>query len=142
MRHSLTPRLGALGLACLVLVSFPPAGVFAQDAPSPHAPFDFAIKRQFLEDLWGQRTFLPTYQISMDHRSRIKSVAQDCEVHIAGTLIGETFGKPRFMLVKPPNLCKFLPGATEPSSSSTRATWRAIRAFRPRVAQIQYNAVY
>ena len=33
-------------------------------APGPNAPFDFAIKRQWLTDLRAQKTFLPTFRIT------------------------------------------------------------------------------
>lgn len=114
-----------LRIACFLVPLWATREVSAQDEPTPSSPYDFAIKRQFLEDLWAQRTFLPTYRIAMQHRSDIKSLPQDCEVHIAGELVDESFGDPPFLVVEPPNVCKFRPGATTPATSSTKAEWRS-----------------
>jgi hypothetical protein len=54
----------------------------------------------------------------------VKAVGQDCEVHLAGTLLGKNFGDPDHVVSEPPNECKYLPGASTPSTTSTAAAWR------------------
>ena len=41
----------------------------ATTPPGSNAPFDFAIKRQWLTDLRAQKTFLPKFRITMTARS-------------------------------------------------------------------------
>jgi hypothetical protein len=110
--------------AVLALVSC--GAVFAQNGPDPNEPPSFTISREFLENLRSQKTFLPTYKIKMQHRSDIKSAGEDCEVHLAGFLQESfTFGEPAAAIVEPPNVCKFKPNATAPSTTSTKVTWRS-----------------
>src|SRR5688572_29379152 len=102
------------------------SGIQNQGPPSADDPPDFTISKAFLENLRQQNTFLPTYRIRMDHRSDIKTLSQDCEVHLAGFL-QESFGlgEPPAVVVEPPNVCKFRPNANSPTTASTKATWRA-----------------
>ena len=62
----------------------------------------------------------------MAHRSDVKTPQEDCEMHIAGNLVGQAFGDPKAVVVEPPNLCKVMPGAASPvtGNTSTKATWR------------------
>jgi hypothetical protein len=110
--------------ALLVLASC--AAVFAQNGPDPNEPPSFVISREFLENLLSQKTFLPTYKIKMQHRSDIKDPGEDCEVHLAG-FVQETFtfGEPAAAIVEPPNVCKFKPNSTNPSTTSTKVIWRS-----------------
>lgn len=99
--------------------------------PDANEPPKFAITRAFLEHLRAQKTFLPTYKIRMEERSAVKSLADDCEVHLAGFLVENfTFGEPAAVVVEPPNLCKFQPNAATPSTASL-ATMRGI--WHPRL---------
>lgn len=103
--------------------------VWAQDPPD--GPPAFNITRAFLENLGAQKTFLPTYKIRMEHRSRVKSLTEDCEVHLAGFFQESfEFGEPAAVVVEPPNLCKFRPNGNNPSTSSL-ATLRGI--WHPRL---------
>ena len=75
------PTVTGLWLAAhLVLSVCLTQELLAQEEPTPSTPYDFAIKRVFLENLWAQRTFLPSFRIDMQHRSDIKSLSKDCEV--------------------------------------------------------------
>jgi hypothetical protein len=91
----------------------------ATTPPGPNAPFDFAIKRQWLTDLRAQKTFLPTFRITMTNRSAVHNSPADCEMHWAGTLTDTVFGDPQAVVVEPPNLCKFKPGTTTRVTGST-----------------------
>jgi len=71
--------------------------------------FDFAIAPMFLEQLDTGRTILPSFRIHIDARSDIKDIGQDCEVHLAGTVIGQAFGDPEHVVVfNPTALYDFL----------------------------------
>lgn len=111
----------------VLLLSLIATPAVAQDEPTADTPFDFAISRTWLTELRAQRTFLPTFKVDVKHRSDIKLLPEDCEVHLASNLLGTVFGDPPPVVVEPPNVCKFMPGATSPvtGSTSTRATWRA-----------------
>lgn len=126
---SARPRLNAGAIVWVGLLLAHAVSAHAQDEPTPSSPFDFAIKRQFLEDLRAQKTFLATYQVQVEERSRVKDPKDDCEVHLAGALTEGGFGEPPFVVVEPPNVCRFRPGATAPSAgsvSSTRAVWHSL----------------
>jgi hypothetical protein len=56
----------------------------------------------------------------------VKALAQDCEVHVAGTLLDREFGEPEAVISEPPNDCKFLPNAKNPTSAVTGASWRTL----------------
>jgi hypothetical protein len=113
-------------LAVLVTIGASAAPALGQDAPDANAPPDFAIARAWLEALRAQKTFLPTYRVKMEHRSNVKNLAQDCEIHMAARLVGQVFGEPPFVVVEPPNVCKFLPNAKSPTTSATGAAWRTL----------------
>jgi hypothetical protein len=118
----MTPRrresLLALGLGLVTVGAF----VRAQDE------FDFAIAPKFLEQIEAGHTILPSFRIHIDARSDIKDVGQDCEVHLAGTMIGQDqqFGDPDHVVVEPPNECRFKPGASTPTTPAAKAAWRTL----------------
>jgi hypothetical protein len=105
---------------CLIWSS----NAFAQEGPTADSPHDFAISRPLLEEIVRQKTFLPSFKIRMTHRSDVKSASEDCEIHLAGELLDFPVGDPEFLVVEPPNLCRFMPGATTSATGSTKATWR------------------
>lgn len=107
----------------LALASF----AVAEDEPTDDTPYDFAISRTWLTELRAQKTFLPTFKVNIMHRSGIKSLSEDCEVHLAGNLVGTAFGDPPAVVAEPPNVCKFRPGTTTPvtGNTSTKALWTA-----------------
>lgn len=119
-------RRAGLATGVVLIFSVWPVAAAAQDPPGPNEPFDFAVSREWLESLRAQKTFLPRFKITLLHRSDIKSLAQDCEVHLAGRLVDLTFGDPQAVVVEPPNLCKFLPGAANPTTQTTKPQWRAL----------------
>jgi hypothetical protein len=110
-----------------ILLSLFAAFAGAEDEPTADTPYDFAISRTWLTELRAQKTFLPTFKVNIKHRSDIKGLSEDCEVHLAGNVLGTAFGDPPAVVVEPPNVCKFRPGATTPvtGNTSTKATWRA-----------------
>ena len=116
-------RRAFLTVVCLTVIASP---ALAQDEPTANSPFDFAISRTWLTELRAQKTFLPTFKVTMTHRSNVKDPPEDCEMHLAGTLNGTDFGDPSPAVVEPPNLCKFKPGAKTPvtGTTSTKALWR------------------
>ena len=112
--------------AALLVVGLCGTFGFAQNGPDPNEPPSFVISRAFLESLRAQKTFLPTYKIRMEHRSDIKDLSEDCEVHLAGFLQESfAFGEPAAAIVEPPNVCKFRPNAANPSTATTKPVWRA-----------------
>src|SRR5262249_17573538 len=88
--------------------------------------YDFAIVPAFLEQLENGRTIVPAFRIHIDARSNVKALNQDCEVHLAGHLLDQTFGDPTGVVSEPPNDCKFLPNATSPTAVATGPTWRTL----------------
>ena len=60
-------RLRILFLACAAL-ALGAGSAYAQDEPSADTPYDFAVKRQFLENLLARKTFTPTYKITLLER--------------------------------------------------------------------------
>src|ERR1051325_11306312 len=100
-------RLLRVALSALILlVTVCDGRTYAQDE------YDFAITPAFLQTVADGRTILPTFRVHVDARSDIKDVGQDCEVHLAGTFVGQDFGDPDHVVTEPPNECRFKPGAT------------------------------
>src|SRR5262249_4878608 len=114
----LPARPSALVTAMVVLFCAGFARVAGQNVE-----YDFAIAPAFLQQLETGRTILPTFRVHVDARSKVKTLAEDCEVHLAGKLLDQTFGDPPDLISEPPNDCEFLPNATSPSPGKTDATW-------------------
>jgi hypothetical protein len=77
--------------------------------------YDFAITPAFLQQLETGKTILPTFRVHIDARSKVKPLDQDCEVHLAGKLLDQTFGDPPDVISEPPNDCEFLPDMAQPN---------------------------
>jgi hypothetical protein len=85
--------------------------------------YDFAITRAYLETLENGHTILPTLKLSLGEHSGIHPVAQDCELHLAGTF-ATALGDPAPFVVEPPNICtETPPGSTVTSTKSRNARW-------------------
>jgi len=117
----LPARPSALVTAMVVLFCAGFARVAGQNVE-----YDFAITPAFLQQLETGRTILPTFRVHVDARSKVKTLAEDCEVHLAGKLLDQTFGDPPDVISEPLNDCKFLPNATSPSPGKTNATWTTL----------------
>jgi hypothetical protein len=115
----MTPLRRAL-VWSIALIVFATAHAYAQDE------YDFAITPAFLQGLADGRTILPTFRVHIDARSDIKDIAQDCEVHLAGTFIGQDPGDPDHVVTEPPNECRYKPGVTTPSTPAAKAQWRTL----------------
>jgi hypothetical protein len=94
-----TVAVGLLLLAATPTDAQGPASI----PPGRNSPLDFSIKRQWLEDLRAQKTFLPTFRITRA-RSAVHESPDDCEMHLAGTMTDSVFADPRAGVVAPPNL--------------------------------------
>ena len=88
--------------------------------------YDFAVTPAFLQQLETGKTILPTFRVHVDARSKVKTLAEDCEVHLAGKLLDQVFGDPPDLISEPPNDCEFLPNATSPSPGKSSATWTTL----------------
>jgi hypothetical protein len=88
--------------------------------------FDFAVAPAFLASLEAGHTILPTFRVHIDARSKVKDPPEDCEVHLAGTLLDREFGDPEAVVSELPNECRYLPGATQPSTTSTKVKWTTL----------------
>ncbi len=121
---SLRPLRSIGTVAALLLIAASSVG--AQDEPPPNAPHDFAISRAWLEALVAQKTFLPTFRVEMEHRptAGVNGLAKDCEMHMAARLVDESFGEPPFLVVEPPNLCRFKPNNATPTTTTPNLIWK------------------
>lgn len=114
-----------LALIALLLFVAAPVAVSQDDTPALNAPHDFAIARAWLEALREQKTFLPTFRVEMKHRSaNVNTPAKDCEIHMATRLVGEPFGEPPFLVVEPPNVCRFKPNNPTPTTTTPNTIWK------------------
>jgi hypothetical protein len=54
----------------------------------------------------------------------VNGFAKDCEMHMAARLVKEPFGEPPFLLVEPPNRCRFKLNSTTPTTTTPNAIWK------------------
>jgi len=96
-----------------ILFSAPPQ-------PSAQDAYDFVISKSFLEWMYDGHTIQPVLKITLTHRtSKVHTLANDCEIHIAGTPANElVLGWPNDIVIEPPNLCKFGPPGVSFSSET------------------------
>lgn len=78
--------------------------------PVEDDPFDFALSEAYLHALADKNTVSYTTSLRMGGHSKVHPIANDCEMHIAGTSADE-LGTPGAVIVEPPNLCKQKPSA-------------------------------
>jgi hypothetical protein len=100
------------------------AWVAGVDAQNHSDSFDFALKRSFLQDLREGHTILPTYELDVHARSRVKDVGQDCEAHLASSLTVSGLVDPDAVVAEPPNLCAFAPDGTAAMTAATKTAWQ------------------
>jgi hypothetical protein len=105
----------AVGLALSLLV----LGVGAQDAEDQ--AFDFSLSEAFVRTLAQQNTILFKMPLLMQSHSKVHSLAQDCEIHIAAKASGD-LAWPTGFVVEPPNVCKER-AAGMPSTGSPTSLW-------------------
>ena len=81
-----------------------PAGVAAQSPP------DFTLSSDYLHQLAQNSAAVVDMPVVLTHRTNnVHPLANDCEMHLAGTPTGSTLAEPSSVVVEPPNLCKFAP---------------------------------
>jgi hypothetical protein len=69
---------------------------------------DFAIAETYLRLLADKSSILVDIPVRPTHRTRnVHTLANDCEMHLAGKPIDMNLGAPPSVVVEPPNLCKF-----------------------------------
>jgi hypothetical protein len=69
---------------------------------------DFAITETYLRLLADKSSILVDIPVRLTHRTRnVHTLANDCEMHLAGKSIDMNLGTPPSIVVEPPNLCKF-----------------------------------
>jgi hypothetical protein len=96
--------------------------VLSVSGQEPSNAFDFALSRAFLQNLHAGHTILPTYTMHIDAHSKLKGVADDCEMHMAATPATSGLVDPDAVIAEPPNLCANDPagGGTWVSLADTR----------------------
>lgn len=107
---------------------------FIRSAPTTgQETFDFALHKDFLVGLRSEKTITPSFSLEITERSDIHSLSKDCEVHLGAKFSGETLAvtmktrvDPPGVVVEPPNVCKFAPGATTMSATSPSKQWRTL----------------
>jgi hypothetical protein len=83
--------------------------------------YDFAMSKEFLQMLADSHTVLPILKVHINARTgTVHTLANDCEMHLAGTPAGMTLGDPGSIIVEPPNLCKVKPAGTSGNPSEKK----------------------
>jgi hypothetical protein len=72
-----------------------------------------------------RNTVQPTFRVRMTAHGPLHSLQTDCEMHVAGRVVGLSLGQPSAMVVEFPNWCKFDPqGNLGDSFNSLTNQWR------------------
>jgi hypothetical protein len=75
---------------------------------------DFVITESYLRMLADNGTIAVEIPLRLTHRtSNVHTLANDCEMHLAGKPRDMRLGTPESIVVEPPNLCKFEPANGE-----------------------------
>jgi hypothetical protein len=86
----------------LVLLSAWLGAASGQTAP------DFALSANYLRSLAIQNSIVISLPVRLTHRTAaVHGLAADCEMHLAGRPTGSKLATPEFIVIEPPNLCKF-----------------------------------
>lgn len=74
------------------------------------SPPDFVLTEAFLHQLAQSSAAVIDMPVVLTHRTNnVHALANDCEMHLAGTPVGAKLADPSSVVVEPPNLCKFAP---------------------------------
>ncbi len=69
---------------------------------------DFTIDESYLRLLAEKSSILVDMPVRLTHRTtNVHTLANDCEMHLAGKAMDMRLGNPPSIVVEPPNLCKF-----------------------------------
>lgn len=80
--------------------------------------YDFSISEQYLKSL-ADSGIQPVLHVHTDARTRrVHTLPSDCEIHMATTPDGPALGSLTKVVVEPPNVCKFPPPDTSPTSET------------------------
>lgn len=113
------PRLLATPFCCLLFLSITSA--------ASGQSVSFTMNQTFLRTMVEQETAQPTFRVRMNAHGPLHTLANDCEMHIGGTVQGMTMGNPPAVVVEFPNWCKFSPaGETGLTFNSLSAAWRSL----------------
>ena len=69
----------------------------------------FTMNEAFLRGIIQMNTIQPTLRIRMSAHGPLHTLANDCEMHVAGTVQGGSMGNPPAIVVEFPNWCVFNP---------------------------------
>jgi hypothetical protein len=67
------------------------------------------MNEQFLRRIINANTAQPSIRVRMKAHGPLHPLDQDCEMHVAGTVIGGSIGTPPAIVVEFPNWCEFNP---------------------------------
>jgi hypothetical protein len=83
------------------------------------SPPDFVLSEDYLRSLAQGSKAVVDVPVVLTHRTNnVHALANDCEMHLAGTPTGPELADPTSVVVEPPNLCKF--------ASASGSGWGAV----------------
>lgn len=90
-------------------------------AQSPNFSMTESLLLRFIQEEAAQTTL----RVFVNEHGPLHNLANDCEMHLAGTIQGTSLGDPSAIVVEPPNWCKFSPtGQSGGSFSALSTAWR------------------
>jgi hypothetical protein len=93
-------------------------------ASIPVSAQTFTMNESFLRTMSTGNTIQPTFSVRITANGPLHTLANDCEMHVAGRVQDASLGTPPAIVVEFPNWCKFNPqGALGDSFNSLRTTW-------------------
>jgi len=94
----------------LLLLSFHAYRVSAQT---------FTMDESFLRTMQQRDTIQPTFRVRINAHGPLHQLANDCEMHVAGTVQDASLGTPSAIIVEFPNWCLFNPDGQQGDSFNT-----------------------
>lgn len=126
MRHrGMPPRAS---LTCILVSLFVLVSTLTAGAQTP----TFTMSESLLRTMIQKNTIQPTFRVRMNANGPLHTLANDCEMHIAGTVQGASLGTPPAIVVEFPNWCRFSPDGqlSSASFSSLSNAWRDLVSTR------------
>lgn len=86
----------------------------------------FTMNETFLRGMIQMNTIQPTLRVRINAHGPLHPLDQDCEMHVAGSVIGDSIGTPPAIVVEFPNWCEFNPqGNLGDSFTTLGQKWNA-----------------
>lgn len=111
--------------------------VWAQDSTDEFESANFAISADFLKVITETEKLNASMKVKVTGVGPVHNVANDCEIHIAGTPTSIDVGDPDEVVLEPPGVCKF-----KPTGVTNWRTFMEQQALGTEVSVVGFPRIY